>query len=820
MSELRKIFSIPGSEGEFLGWRALLFIGTQVLIGLPLLPYALWHWHSENLLRLLCFTAVAMGASLLKVQLPGIQATMSANFLFILVGILDLSYSETLLVGCLGGLLQSMWGSRSRPRIVQVLFNFANLSIAISAAFAVFHSHYAFTLGMRWPLLLAAASSTYFAINTMSVSTVIAISGRRNPVQVWKECYLWSFPYYLLGAVIAGGISLVNHAIGWQVAILAVPIVYWIYRSYRTYLDRLESEKKHSEQIADLHMRTIEALSLAIEAKDHTTHDHLKRVQTYAVEIGKDLGVSEAELNAVRAAALLHDIGKLAVPEHILSKPGRLTPEEFDKMKIHPIVGAEILNRVQFPYPVVPIVRSHHEKWNGKGYPDALKGNEIPMGARILSVVDCFDALTSERPYRRAMSPAEAMRLLRSESGQSYDPQVVECIERRYDELEAAVKLVEVRERILPSLSLLRSEAAPSAGFSNLPGKAEVRATSFLASIVSARQEAQLLFELAQTLGNSLSLRETLSVVAVRLKEMIPHQSIVFFVVKEDKLVPKYVHGLDYNLFTSLEIPLGQGISGWVAVNKKPIMNGDPAAESKYLGDPAVASTLQSALSVPLQGRDRVAGVLTLYMSEKQGFTNDHLRLLLAASSKLGLSVENAMQFEHAEDTASTDFLTGLPNARAICAHLERELARCKRTNSQLAVLLCDLNGFKNVNDKFGHIMGNKLLTDVGRNFRAASRECDQVGRLGGDEFVLVLPDCTPEGVQELRKRLEQAVEAASVLVCGDNAVSVSIGCAFHPSNGTTVDELLAEADQTMYLCKAAHYKQEEELGRMQLTGN
>jgi diguanylate cyclase (GGDEF)-like protein/putative nucleotidyltransferase with HDIG domain len=818
MTGLRKIFSIPGREGEFLGWPALLFIGIQVVVGLPLLPYALWHWHSDNLLRLGCFAAVAMGASLLKVQLPGIQATMSANFLFILVGILDLSYSETLLVGCLGGLLQSMWQARSRPRIIQVLFNFANLSIAISAAYAVFHSHYAFTLGMRWPLLLAAASSAYFAVNTMSVSAVIAITGRRNPVQVWKECYLWSFPYYLLGAVIAGGVSVVNHAIGWQVAILAVPIVYWIYRSYRTYLDRLESEKKHSEQIADLHMRTIEALSLAIEAKDHTTHDHLKRVQTYAVEIGKDLGVTEAELNAVRAAALLHDIGKLAVPEHILSKPGRLTPEEFDKMKIHPIVGAEILNRVQFPYPVVPIVRSHHEKWNGRGYPDGLRGTEIPMGARILSVVDAFDALTSERPYRRAMSPAEAMNLLRSERGESYDPQVVECIERRYDELEAAVKLVEVRERILPSIALLRSEAAPSAGFSNLPGKAEVRATSFLASIVSARQEAQLLFELAQTLGNSLSLRETLSVVAVRLKEMIPHQSIVFFVVQEDKLMPKYVHGLDYNLFTSLEIPLGQGISGWVAVNKKPIMNGDPAAESKYLGDPNIVSTLQSALSVPLQGRDSVAGVLTLYMSEKQGFTNDHLRLLLAASSKLGLSVENAMQFEHAEDTASTDFLTGLPNARAICAHMERELARCKRTTGQLAVLLCDLNGFKNVNDKFGHIVGNKLLSEVGKRFRGSSRECDQVGRLGGDEFVLVLPDCTADGVEELKNRLEQAVDAASVLVCGNSEVSVSIGSAFYPNDGASVDELLSQADHTMYLFKAAHYNETEELSRLQLA--
>src|SRR5205807_5402786 len=271
-----------------------------------------------------------------------------------------------------------------------------------------------------------------FSMNTMSVSGIIAMAERRNPISVWKECYLWSFPYYLLGALIAGGVSIINRSLGWQVAILILPIVYWIYRSYRTYLDRLEGEKKHTEAMADLHLRTIEALSLAIEAKDHNTHDHLKRVQTYAMKIGEDLGLDGSQLSAIRAAAMLHDIGKLAVPEQILSKPGRLTPEEFEKMKIHPIVGADILDRVQFPYPVVPIVRSHHEKWDGTGHPDGLSGEAIPIGARILSVVDCFDALTSERPYRRAVLPGEAMALVRAASGRSYEHRLVACIVLRF----------------------------------------------------------------------------------------------------------------------------------------------------------------------------------------------------------------------------------------------------------------------------------------------------------------------------------------------------------------------------------------------------
>ena len=811
MKEFKKIWSIPGKEGQFLGWPAVIFILLQLLIGVPLVPYALLHWRSEDSLRFACYVAVAVSASLFKVRLPGIQATMSANFLFILVGILDLSYSETLVMGCLCGLVQSLWGARARPRFVQLSFTFANLAISITVANAVFHSGYAASIGLKWPLLLAAASSTYFALNTMSVSAVIAISEKRNPVRVWRECYLWSFPYYLLGAVIAGGVSITNRKLGWQVAILVLPIVYWIYRSYRTYLDRLEGEKKHSEQIAALHLRTIEALSLAIEAKDHTTHDHLKRVQLYAVQIGKDLGLNDSELNAIRAASLLHDIGKLAVPEHILSKPGRLTPEEFEKMEIHPIVGSEILNRVQFPYPVVPIVRSHHEKWDGTGYPDGLQGEQIPIGARILSVVDCFDALTSERPYRRAISPQDAIKHLRSESGRSFDPRVVFCIEHRYPELESAVKGALSSRGLDDFVIKTGRQVVPSAGFAELPNPSEVRAASFLASIVSARQEAQLLFELAQTLGNSLSLRETLSVVAGRLKEMVPHDSIVFFVCQDDKLFPKYAHGVDYELFGSIQIPLGQGISGWVAQNQKPIVNGNPAAETKYLGDPNRVSVLQSALSIPLQGRDRVTGVLTLYVKEKLGFTNDHLRLLLAASSKLGLSVENALQFEHAEDRASTDFLTGLPNARAICAELEQELSRSTRGHSHLAVLLADLDGFKKVNDNFGHIVGNKLLKEVATNLKASCREYDQVGRLGGDEFVFVLPECTSDAVEDLKGRLQDAVRIASQTACGDSVVTVSIGCAFYPDDGVTVEQLLSEADQRMYVSKDLHYKHLEE---------
>src|SRR5581483_6058687 len=363
-------------------------------------------------------------------------------------------------------------------------------------------------------------------------------------------------------------------------------------------------------------LRTIEALALAIEAKDHTTHDHLQRVRVYATEVAKKLKVSDAEMEALHAAALLHDIGKLAVPEHIISKPGRLSPEEFEKMKIHPVVGAEILERVRFPYPVVPIVRAHHERWDGSGYPFGLRGDEIPIGARILSAVDYLDALASDRQYRRALPLEEVMRRLAEESGRAFDPKVVSILQKRYRDLE---KIVQAQftpgEELKPSTEIkVERGSAPDAGFEDITNKdAPGQEATFLSSIAAARQEAQTLFELSQDLGASLSLGETLSVFSVKLRRLVPYDAIAIYVRRGNELVPEYVSGDNFRLFASLRIPMGQGLSGWVAHNRKPIINGNPSVEPGYLNDPSKFSTLRSALAIPLEGLAGVVAVLALY---------------------------------------------------------------------------------------------------------------------------------------------------------------------------------------------------------------
>jgi len=787
---------------------AKAFITAIAVLGLSEIFVGLLQWQTTDVERFACYLLIAITASILKVCVPGMSGSISVNFLFVLLGIVELSPTETLIIGCGATLIQCVWRPKVPVKAIQVLFNVTNVAISISLAAAVYRGSW-----LRWrdynePILLALVACVYFAANTFPVAAVISLTETKSFRNTWKACYTWTFPYYIIGAGVAEMLHVANQRAGWQISVFVLPIVYVIFRSYRMYMSRLENEKAHAEQAAALHLRTIEALSLAIDAKDHTTCEHLRRVQVYAVEVARHLELNDNELNALRAAALLHDIGKLAVPEHIISKPGKLTAEEFEKMKIHPLVGAEILEEVDFPYPVVPIVRAHHERWDGTGYPLGLKGEEIPIGARILSAVDCLDALASDRQYRRALPLDEAVAKVVSESGSGFDPRVVEILSLHYQEMEEIAQRTPLSKRRLTTRLRIVNGQAPSAdaeaaaadGPTNQP-----EPMPFLDSIAAARQEVQALFELTQDIGNSLSLSETLSVVAARLKRIVPYDGIAIYVVKDARLAPEYVGGDDFRLFSSLSIPLGEGLSGWVAENNKPIINGNPSVEPAYLNDQAKFSVLRSALVVPLQGVSAVIGALALYRGDKDAFSKDNLRVLLALSSKVSLAIENALKYRQAESCATTDYLTGLPNARSLFLHLDAELSRSKRADNPLAVLVCDLDGFKQINDHYGHLEGNRLLQMVANSFREHCREYDYVARMGGDEFVLVIPGLSQEKLQDRIAQLENAVRVAGKGVCGEPLVSLSVGAALYPVDATDAEGLLSEADRKMYAAKQDH---------------
>jgi diguanylate cyclase (GGDEF)-like protein/putative nucleotidyltransferase with HDIG domain len=779
------------------------FIGLSIACGMGALLYAAFHQSSRNIAEFICYLGIAVLASRLRINLPGAMGTLSLNFLFILVAIVELSYAEAIFLGAISMLAQCWYPERPNP--LQLTFNVCVNTLSTALAYFVYHLPLTNRFVESHPLGLSLAACTYFIAYASSMATVIAFTEGKPVRQILVDCYFWSFPYYLVGAGIADGISWFNHRFNWETSLLFVPAIYLIYRSYRLYLAKIEDEKRHVEEMANLHLRTIEALALAIEAKDQTTHDHLQRVRVYAIEVARELGVKGADLEALHAAALLHDIGKLAVPEHIISKPGRLTPEEFEKMKIHTVVGADILERVRFPYPVAPIVRAHHEKWDGSGYPFGLKGTEIPIGARILSAVDYLDALASDRQYRRAMPLDEVMKSLAEESGKSFDPSVVEVLRRRYKSLENLAQAesgADGSAKLFTEIKIERGPA-PDAGFEKATaGDGPGKEAKFLSSIAAARQEAQALFEMSQDLGASLSLGETLSVFSVKLKPMVPYDAITIYIQRGDDLIPEYVNGDNHRLFASLRIPIGQGLSGWVAQNRKPIVNGNPSVEPGYVNDPAKFTTLRSALAVPLEGVSGVVGVLALYRSDRDAFTSDHLRILLAVSGKMALAIENALKYQQAESSATTDYLTGLPNARSLFLQLDRELARCKRDNTSLTVMVCDMDGFKKINDRFGHLEGNRVLRLFAKTLKDTSREYDYVARMGGDEFVIIAPGLPVEGANKKAEQMRPLAKQAGFEVCGEDMLSLSIGQAIYPQDGTDAEQLLAEADRRMYLEK------------------
>jgi putative nucleotidyltransferase with HDIG domain len=357
------------------------------------------------------------------------------------------------------------------------------------------------------------------------VATAIALSTRQSMLKVWNENFLWSAPSYFVGAgaaALAVGIMQINYR--WLIPLLSAPL-YLTYRSYKVYLGRIEDEQRHVSEMADLHLATIEALALAIDAKDQTSQTHIRRVQLYAAALARTVGMNETHIQGVKTAALLHDIGKLAVPEHILSKPGPLTPEEFQKIRAHPKVGADIISAVPFPYPVSPLILSHHERWDGKGYPAGLKGEEIPLGARILSVVDYFDALMAERPYHKAMSYEAAVALLQQEAGKGLDPHLVDRFIELLPTLQAEAAQLEeaVARKPMPEQGP-QPPGRPATGLTPEPAKKNV-----FDDIALAHREIYALYEIAQAMGTSLGVSDTMALIAAKLSNLVPFSCAALF---------------------------------------------------------------------------------------------------------------------------------------------------------------------------------------------------------------------------------------------------------------------------------------------------
>jgi diguanylate cyclase (GGDEF)-like protein/putative nucleotidyltransferase with HDIG domain len=758
----------------------------------------LWNlarWHPTDFGLFLGYLTVATGAAALRIRLPGLTGALSLHFFFVLICIPQLSVAETMLVACAGALLQSLVFMKP-IRGFAVAFELAVAALSANAAFWAYSSSALGESAGRSPLRLVVAASVLFLVTTAPPAIVAALGQQRSVLRIWRENFFWTFPHYIAGGGAAGLLSLMGDRTGWEAALLIVPVIYWMFHSYRYYVDQLQEERRQVRELGSLHFRTIEALALAIEGHDPAKHGHLRRVSIYVTEIGRQMGLPEPELQALHAAAMLHDIGKLAVPEHIVTKPGKLSEEEFERIKIHPVAGAEILEQVQFPYPVAPVVRAHHEKWDGTGYPAGLKGVEIPVGARILAAVDCFDALVSDRYHRRALNLDQAMEYLRAESGKSFDPEVISILGMRYRSLEDKVRTARQQEQTRGGSVIPNQLGAP-----------------FLTRIAAARQEEQQFFELARDLGNSLSLEKTFAACAKRLQAMCPYDSLVIFLRRDRTLAPEYASGAHLESLSSFPVTWGSGVAGLVAEQRSAVVNADPREE--FTGCTPPVEDMVSALAVPIEGISELIGVIALYSRTPDRFSADDLRILSGVASRASAAIENALKYTQAERSATTDVLTGLPNPRSLFLHLDGELARARRNRDSVTVLVCDLDRFKQLNDLYGHMEGNRALKAVAQALKKQCREYDFVARLGGDEFVVVLPTHRAESA---KAKIEQLRQAVSISVADIAAgIGISIGHACYPEDGEDAEALLASADRRMYSMKQQSVAQSADTTALEL---
>jgi diguanylate cyclase (GGDEF)-like protein/putative nucleotidyltransferase with HDIG domain len=565
---------------------------------------------------------------------------------------------------------------------------------------------------------------------------------------------------------------------------------------------RLKDRACEAELLSKVHLATAEALATAIDAKDQTTHCHVRRVQIYAVGMGELLGVSNEEISALRAGALLHDVGKLAVPAHIINKPGRLTSAEFDKMKIHTTVGAQLLSRVNFPYPVMPIVRHHHERWDGQGYPDGLKGQQIPLTARVISVVDCFDSIREDRPFRRGMSRDEAIAFLRRGSGNHFDPTIIDLF---IDNLAAFEKQI-AEAGLMQQTSPLGSQDAFALHDIDVTQTRERGCYMAYDQIKSAHQEVYALYELAKTFGSSLDVEETLTVLMDKVGHIVPFDTCVIYLYDEMKgyAVAAHVAGANSNVLKTRCVAPGEGVTGFALANRTGMNELHPELDLAGL---EIQNDYRSMATLPLHKDQRLLGALSVYSFELNHYSEDHMRLLETVTKLASDALANAMHHAEAESNALTDPLTGLPNARYLALRFDEEAARARRTGRSFQVVMFDLDDFKIVNDTFGHKVGDKMLREMARIIQGQLREYDFLARYAGDEFVAIVQELVGNQVEELRQRIEHAVSNFSMHIRGNlrARVGISIGTANFGEDAQTFDQLLVAADQAMYRTKSAH---------------
>ena len=769
-------------------------MGCVVILGGAAIVHSLFNLPEENWWLLLPLLTLISGS--ITVKVPSTPATLSVSEVFVYIAVLLFNSSAGTLTVALDAFIISLWLQRKKSEPYKIVFNIAAPSLSIWVASQLYFlaappaADPSKILDPALAFSLVLLTVTYFLLNSLLIAVAISLETGASARAVWRQNFLWLSLNYLSAASVAILLAPISRGPAELLRSIAliIPILIISYLTSKRAMDRIEDAGKHIQKLDSLYLSTIQTLATAIDAKDQITHGHIRRVQLYAIGLARALGMhEEPQLKAIEAAALLHDTGKLAVPEYILNKPGKLTPAEFEKMKLHATVGADILSSIDFPYPVVPIVRHHHENWDGTGYPNSLKGPDIPMGARILAVVDCFDALTSDRPYRPKLADAEALQILLQRRGTMYDPLVVDTFMKVY----VQIKTEDENEKAhTPGLKEIGRAAKGDLQRSTAAG---------LDNIAASSEEMLTLYDLARALGGRTSLADAGDMIAKHLRRILPASLCIFYLfdAAADELVAAHASGTDAESLQGLRIAIGQRISGWVAANRTTIVNSDPALD---LGDGAKTgkARLRSCLSTPLMADNCLVGVLTLYSPNAGAFGEDHRRIIEAVARQISQVVRDSAEFDRGHSVLK-DALTGLPNLERLQKLTLADVGLSTESCSQpLSLLFIDVDRLKQVNARAGRDVGDAVVAHVAKAIRHVLRGGDILFRYGGDEFVVLLSQTDAETAQNIGDRLRSMIGASPFdLTDGSSLrIFVTIGMATHPADGLSLADLISAAKQ------------------------
>jgi diguanylate cyclase (GGDEF)-like protein/putative nucleotidyltransferase with HDIG domain len=787
------------------------YVSVVVAAGLGLTVWRLAHATFPNPLLFGGLLVASVLISVSKVHLPiaGGSATLSMSYFTDFMALVLTGPDAAMIIAGASGATQCLLSTRGRASVRQTLFSVAALALTIQGAGVVSTALGGFSLHDDLSVLAkpaVGAAVAFFLCNSWLVAGAVALTRRERILDVWNESFLWTAPACFIGAGVAViAVRVVMTMNVWTVVLVGAPL-YLTYRSYRIYLGRVEDHQQHLREVSDLHLASVEALARAIDARDQTidrasspSDNHIRRVQAMAASLAAAAGMSREEIEGVKVAALLHDIGKLAVPEHILTKPGRLTPDEFDRVRIHPAIGAEIIRAVPFPYPVAPYIQSHHERWDGSGYPDGLAGDAIPLGARVLAVVDYYDALTTNRPYHAAISRAEAVDVVQAEAGKALDPSLVErfiamlpALDRRD---EAARLGTGAAERTG------QPKSAPTTGFSKESEHAPSVSDVFQ-NISRATQEMHALYDIAQTLGTRLSVNDSMALLTSKLHPLVPASCWALYIYEPDTQVLqcRFASALAADVLATLRIPLGEGASGWSARHRSPAVNARAGADFEAAGLPEVGRGFASVLAYPLVDGEHLVGTLTIYHVDASPHRVEHRRLLDRVCNQVASVIRNSVLFEQMHQVSFTDSLTDLPNSRALFAYLTERFTNADPSTAS-AIVMIDLDDFKAINDEYGHQVGDATLRQVAAALRQNVRHTDFCARYAGDEFVVVFSDCARREAQSRALQIREAIEGMETEASPGVVLRplVSVGVAVSPENGIGYEDLLTAADRGMY---------------------